>query len=62
MTKQHRIIVYIESNEKKEILPVSLEAISIGKRIFEKTGGELMAVVAGKNIEQIAHELPEKNV
>lgn len=52
-----KIVVYVELNSEKEVLPVSLETLNIGKTLAGKTGGKLVAVVVGSGISHTAEEI-----
>lgn len=57
MPEKNKILVYVELNKDKEILPVSLESINIGRKLADKINGTLVTVTAGKYVENIAKEL-----
>ena len=57
MPEKNKIIVYVELNKDKEMLSVSLEAIGIGRKLADATGGKLEAVVAGNGIAKTKDEL-----
>lgn len=50
------ILIFVEQREGKIKKP-SLEAVSEGKRIATKLGGEAIAVIVGKNIRELVAEI-----
>ena len=51
------ILVYIEINESGRAADVSLELCSKGRRLADRLGGQLEAIVAGSNIADIESQL-----
>ena len=51
------ILVYIEINESGRVADVSLELCSKGRRLADRLGGQLEAIVAGNNLADLEQQL-----
>ena len=51
------ILVYIEINESSRVADVSLELCSKGRRLADRLGGQLEAIVAGNNLADLEQQL-----
>lgn len=50
------VLVFVELNQDKAVLPVSLECVTAGKRLVEAFGGKLLGLIMGNAVEDAARE------
>ena len=50
-------LIFVELTSEKTITPISLESLSVGRRLADAFKGKLITLVIGSNIKNIAEEL-----
>ncbi|MEI6294210.1 MAG: hypothetical protein WCP36_11040, partial [Methanomicrobiales archaeon] len=53
------IMIYLELTNEKDIAPVSLECISAGRKIINESGGTLVGLVVGSEIEDAVKRIAD---
>jgi len=56
------VLVLIETDNEKRMLPVSLESISAGRRLSSPLGGRLCALLMGNSLADAAKELSSRGI
>ena len=57
MNNKKSVLIFIELDENKNILPISLECINTGRRLANEWNTKLDAVIMGSDIGRVADEL-----
>ena len=57
MSSKRSVLIFIEVTEDNTIAPISLECLSVGRRLAAEFTGKLAAVIMGSDIRGVAEEL-----
>ena len=62
VSNEDPVLIFAEVNEDKEILPISLECVTTGKRLAEALGGRTVALVMGARVGEAAQAMARYGV